>query len=326
MRGYGSTTQPTDVEAYTQPVLARDVVEIAEALGHERFVVVGHDFGAQLSWTVALLYPSRVLGVFAMSVPYAGNPKAGYLTMLQERHGRCLDDGKSGIAVPREEREKATFHYILHHNLPRAEEVYDKSCREVLYRLYGYCKGSPTVPGTPEYDINGLMFPPTGDPDHNKSRVLDATASPGMWLRRPRPKELPPWFTEADLNYYVQEFERAGFLGAMRWYQTFDLNFELMKGLLTREDGSIADKVQPPAMFLIGEDDSVLRMFGGKENVMIKVKENVPNLVRDPVFIKGCGHWIQQEASEKVNGVLLEVLDDFCSKQRHATTMIYSKF
>ena len=99
-----------------------------------------------------------------------------------------------------------------------------------------------------------------------------------------------------------------------------------MKRLLSQKDGSIADTVQPPAMFLIGEDDSVLRMFGGREKLLVKLKEHVPNLVREPIFVKDCGHWIQQEASELVNGVLLEVLDIFSSKHRDATTTLYSKF
>ena len=338
MRGYGSTAQPVDVQAYTQPVLARDVVEIADALGYQQFIVVGHDFGAQLAWHIALLYPSHLLGVFAMSVPYAGTPKAGWLTMLQERYGRCLhsangssdsnDKSKASNLniIPREELEKVRFHYILHHNLPRAEEVYDRNCREALYRLYGYCKGCETEEGTPEYDRNGLMFPSTGIIEKDRSRALDATAAPGMWLRRPRPKQLPSWFTQQDLDYYVGEFERAGFLGALRWYQAFDINYEMMNHLLSQKDGSITDTVKSPAMFMIGDDDSVLQMFGGQGNLLAKLKLNVPNLVREPIFVKDCGHWIQQEVPELVNDILLEVLDDFASKHRHATTKMYSKF
>ena len=43
MRGYGSTSKPSSVDQYTLPVLAKDVTEIASALGYEQFLVVGHD-------------------------------------------------------------------------------------------------------------------------------------------------------------------------------------------------------------------------------------------------------------------------------------------
>lgn len=75
MRGYGSSSQPKSMEQYTQPELARDVLEIAKSLGYQKFIVVGHDWGAQLAWSVSLLYPRNVIGVCAMSVPYAGTPK-----------------------------------------------------------------------------------------------------------------------------------------------------------------------------------------------------------------------------------------------------------
>ena len=176
MRGYGSTDQPRTIPpnttnhdnfvdpAYTQPILANDVVSIAQTLGFDQFVVVGHDWGAQLAWTVALLFPHKVLGVCAMSVPYAGTPKKyGLLTSLQKQYGQCLPSSvpppnmneeeestttfattttmRSGQKVPsRDTMRKARFHYMLHHCLPYADQEYDKNRDEFLYRVYAYSK------------------------------------------------------------------------------------------------------------------------------------------------------------------------------------------
>src|ERR687892_2466654 len=44
-RGYSPNARPTDVAAYAMPELVGDVLELADALGAERFHLVGHDWG-----------------------------------------------------------------------------------------------------------------------------------------------------------------------------------------------------------------------------------------------------------------------------------------
>ena len=69
-RGYGGSDKPAAVEAYNIVELTSDVVGLASALGHGRFIVVGHDLGAPVAWHTALLHPGRVPAVVGMSVPY----------------------------------------------------------------------------------------------------------------------------------------------------------------------------------------------------------------------------------------------------------------
>ena len=69
-RGYGGSDKPAEIEAYNIIELTNDVVGIADALGHERFIVVGHDWGAPVAWHTALLHPDRVKAVAGLSVPY----------------------------------------------------------------------------------------------------------------------------------------------------------------------------------------------------------------------------------------------------------------
>jgi pimeloyl-ACP methyl ester carboxylesterase len=69
-RGYGRTGGPEAVDQYTMLHLTGDVIALLDALGEERAVVAGHDWGAPVAWHTALLRPDRVRGVIGLSVPY----------------------------------------------------------------------------------------------------------------------------------------------------------------------------------------------------------------------------------------------------------------
>ncbi|MFD4656390.1 alpha/beta fold hydrolase [Kitasatospora sp. NPDC058444] len=68
-RGYARSAQPEPVDAYTLLHLVGDVTALIGALGEERAVVVGHDWGAPVAWTTAALRPDLVRGVAGLSVP-----------------------------------------------------------------------------------------------------------------------------------------------------------------------------------------------------------------------------------------------------------------
>ena len=48
-RGYSHGARPPDVEDYTVSLLVGDVLGLADAIGAERFHVVGHDWGAAVA-------------------------------------------------------------------------------------------------------------------------------------------------------------------------------------------------------------------------------------------------------------------------------------
>jgi haloacetate dehalogenase len=62
LRGYGQSSVPAsrDGAGYAKRVMARDVVALMRALGHERFRVAGHDRGARVGYRLALDHPERV--------------------------------------------------------------------------------------------------------------------------------------------------------------------------------------------------------------------------------------------------------------------------
>ncbi len=73
LRGYGRSDKPSSVEAYGLVTVAGDVLAMLDELGIERAHVVGHDWGAALSWVLGTLRPERVDHLAVLAV---GHPRA----------------------------------------------------------------------------------------------------------------------------------------------------------------------------------------------------------------------------------------------------------
>jgi pimeloyl-ACP methyl ester carboxylesterase len=69
-RGYSPDARPAEVEAYRIPDLVGDVLGVADALGFDRFHLVGHDWGGAVAWQVAGRHADRVLTLTVVSTPH----------------------------------------------------------------------------------------------------------------------------------------------------------------------------------------------------------------------------------------------------------------
>jgi pimeloyl-ACP methyl ester carboxylesterase len=83
MRGYNLSDKPKGVESYALERLARDVERLIGALGEERAVVVGHDWGGIVAWAVAMLHPERVERLVILNVPHPERFSGGLRTPRQ---------------------------------------------------------------------------------------------------------------------------------------------------------------------------------------------------------------------------------------------------
>ena len=72
LRGFGRSDAPDDVGAYTVLHLVGDVVGLVHALGAREAVVVGHDWGATVAWSCALLRPDLFRAVAALRACLSG--------------------------------------------------------------------------------------------------------------------------------------------------------------------------------------------------------------------------------------------------------------
>ncbi|MBR1277855.1 alpha/beta fold hydrolase [Bradyrhizobium sp. AUGA SZCCT0283] len=69
MRGFGRTSAPEDVGAYTIFHNVGDMVALVAALGEQQAVIVGHDWGAPVAWHAAMFRPDVFTKVAGLSVP-----------------------------------------------------------------------------------------------------------------------------------------------------------------------------------------------------------------------------------------------------------------
>lgn len=97
LRGFGDAPRPTQLHAYRRPFLVADVLSLLDRLGLDRVHLIGHDWGASLSWRLAGSYPDRVNRLVALSVGAPASP--GWETIAQREKSWYFDFFcKPGIA------------------------------------------------------------------------------------------------------------------------------------------------------------------------------------------------------------------------------------
>ncbi|NKC00760.1 MAG: alpha/beta fold hydrolase [Pseudomonadales bacterium] len=260
MRGYGLTSAPAEPEQYLLDILAADMVGILDALNVEQAHMAGHDWGSPVASHTVVRYPDRFKSLTLMSVPYGPRAPSPPMAGMKQRVGD-------------------NFFYMLYHNEPGgvAEAEYDANAREFLYSIYQ----SPTSPRKPP-------------------EITDPKRAAGGWLpRMGEPLGLPDWLSQAELDYYVGQFERSGFRGGVNYYRNFDGNWEASADITN-------PVIQVPTLFLAGEQDMVI---GGAnaDQIRSRMGPMVPNLTIK--LIPNIGHWVQQEAATDTNSAFLDFLD-----------------
>jgi pimeloyl-ACP methyl ester carboxylesterase len=130
--------------------------------------------------------------------------------------------------------------------------------------------------------------------------ITDRIRSAGGWIGRlGAPKDLPDWLTADDLDYIVSQFENAGFRGGVNYYRNFHRNWEITENLADA-------RVKVPTLFIAGEKDVVIAK--ATTEALTHTMSRVVDDLRDVVLIPEIGHWVQQEAPERTNAVILEFL------------------
>ena len=190
LRGCGDSEVPAAVEDYSLFQHADDVVELVRQLGDGPAAVVGHDWGANLAWLLAIARAPLVRAVVGLSVPF--------------------------YPVPRDPAEirRSTgdrFNFVTYFQQPGAveAELAQDPRRFMLAFLYGLSGDAP--PGTVGTLYQGK---PAG------AKLLDGF---------PLPQHLPGWLTDADLDVYASAVAATGLRGALGFYRNMDRDYPLMK-------------------------------------------------------------------------------------------------
>jgi pimeloyl-ACP methyl ester carboxylesterase len=260
-RGYGQTDRPEAVEDYNILRLSGDIIGLVDALGETGAVIVGHDWGAAVACHCALLRPDIFRAVVLLSVPY---------------RRRSWADIRPTEAMKQMAGEKQ-FYQLYFQEPGKAEPELEADVRKTM--LMALYTGSGDAPPDKRWRF---LF--------DKSETFLDTGTV--------PETLPAWLTEADLDFYTEEFKRTGFRGGLNWYRNMDTNWKLVTQILS------GAKIRQPALFVAGEFDAVIMMY---RQAFDSLEENMPGL-RKKVLVPGAGHWIQQERPIEVNDLLIEFL------------------
>ena len=87
-RGYGNSSRPTEVTAYDIEHLTGDLVSLLDYYGYANATFIGHDWGANVVWNLALLHPERVNKIINLALPYQVRGEKPWIEWMEEIFGQ----------------------------------------------------------------------------------------------------------------------------------------------------------------------------------------------------------------------------------------------
>lgn len=314
-RGYGRTSgwradYDSSLAPYRMPALVRDALGLLAALGLRRVhAVVGHDFGAPVAAWCALLRPDVFSRLVLMSAPFGGPPvlapfglPASAASAPSTRQpapsvgGRLLQQQLAALARPRQ-------HYQAYYGTRTADAELSQPPQglHAMLRAYYHHK-SADWPGNqpaplPSWHAEDLARLPT-------YYVMDLGQTMAQTVAREMPSaaqiDACHWLPEADLAFYVAEYQRTGFQGGLNWYRAaaepaFVAELQTWAGCT----------VNVPTLFIAGAQDWGIHQKPGEFERM--QRSGCPQL-EGCHLLPGAGHWVQQEQPQAVNQRLLAFL------------------
>lgn len=198
MRGYGGTDKPEAIEDYTVLQLAGDIVGLVRALGEEKAIIVGHDWGAAVAAQASVLRPDLFPATILLSVPYSPR-RPGKIAPMQ-----------AAAQIPGER----IFYQVYFQTPGVAEAELEKDTRETVIKMLYYASGDAPA-------------------DKRFTGFFDRRG--GMLSALPAPETLPSWLSADDVDYFAGQFRQSGFRGPLNWYRNIDRNWKVGGFLLEKK-------------------------------------------------------------------------------------------
>ncbi|MFM5916631.1 MAG: alpha/beta fold hydrolase [Novosphingobium sp.] len=260
VRGYGGSDKPKDVSAYAMERIVGDLVGLRRVLSpDQKAILIGHDWGAPIVWNSAFTNPQHFSAVAGLSVPFSGAPQRPFTDVFREHF-----------------TSQGRFFYQEYFQEPGvAEAEAEADPRDFVARMM--------------YSISGDV--PEGE---YWSKKLGATFLEGL----PDPQPVP-WLSEADLDYYENEFRHSGFAGPLNRYRNHEADYEWLRAWQGK-------RIEQPCLFIGGTRDPATTLFGAVEDPVAMMRLVAPKV--EGHVLRGVGHWTQQERPAEVNTLLIDWL------------------
>lgn len=218
VRGYGGSSKPAEIAAYSMRELTGDVAAVIDHLGGGKAILFGHDWGAPIVWNTAVLHPGKVHAVAGLSVPYRPIGPVSFVDMARELY-------------------KNRFFYQLYIQQEGvAEAEFDADIRSALRKVYySICGEAPA---------NQFLASKPAD-----ARLLDGMVDP---------QPFPAWMSEKDLQVFVEAFQAGGLRGPFNRYRAQGIDSaelgHLPGRLVTQPSFFVAGARDPVRAFVPGVD------------------------------------------------------------------------
>lgn len=182
-RGFGNSSRPTEVTAYDIEQLTGDLVALLDHYGYEDAIFVGHDWGANVVWSLAQLHPARVKCVINLALPYQERTPIPWIDFMEQVLG--------------------ADNYFVHFNRQPgvADAILEENTFQFLRNMFR--KNVPPVPPEPGMMMINLAQAenPVGDPvmsDDELAVFVDAFESSGF-------TPSINWYRNLDRNWELME-------------------------------------------------------------------------------------------------------------------------
>ncbi|KAD3338168.1 hypothetical protein E3N88_33689 [Mikania micrantha] len=143
LRGFGDTDAPPSTASYSVFHIVGDLVCLLDSLGLDKVYLVGHDWGAIISWYMCLFRPDRIKALVSMSVVYTPrNPLVKPMDLFRKTFGddfyicRFQEIGwEEEFAKVDTKRQLAASFLNRNPNAPKLPKDYAKSFNPPPYTL-----------------------------------------------------------------------------------------------------------------------------------------------------------------------------------------------
>ena len=271
MRGYGRSSVYSRHADYALEETVKDMLELLDALGRERAVWVGHDWGSPVVWSLASHHPERCFGVANLCVPYFARGFAPEtLVPLVDRS-----------VYPEAQYPVGQWDYQLFYeeSFDKASAAFEANVRNTVKALFR--KGNPKGKGKP-------------------SRTATVRHDGGWFGGTGQAPDLPmdtDVLTEEDAHKYVAALEANGFFGPDSWYMNRARNADFAAKAVN------GGKLSMPVLFLHGEYDYTCETVDSR--LAEPMRQDCSRLTEVTV---ASGHWMAQEKPVAVNAALVRWL------------------
>ena len=273
LRGFGASSAPADIDAYTNENVVTDMVELHDSLGGMPAIWVGHDWGSVVCGALAAHEPQRSRGIVLTSVPYFADANA--LPTLVPLVNRTI--------YPVDQYPDGQWDYYRYYTTHFEAAVADLDADPAATLASIYRPGNPS-------DIGKVW--PTAVVTRNGGRFGSAHRAP------PTPPD-PALWPPADFDVLVRGFKAHGFRPPCAWYMNDDANINYAR---TAPDKG---RLSQPVLFVNGDWDGICSIVGNRMGDPMRAS-------CADLTIKGlpAGHWLPLERKdEHIHAIRAWLLD-----------------